>query len=407
MRLAQVKQRLHALQAQQLQRSRHTVVQREGASVTLADARRLLAFCSNDYLGLADDERLQRALCEGAQRYGAGAGASHLISGHMLAHEHLETRLATLLAAHIPLAQALFFCTGYMANLAVISGLALLDDNTEIFSERLNHASLIDGMRLAQKPVHVFAHNDVQMLHDYLEASTAANKIVVTDSVFSMDGDVAQLPELLALCQQFDAWLVVDDAHGFGVLGEGGRGVLAHFDLCDERLIYMGTLGKAAGLSGAFVCAHGDVVNWLVQKSRPYIYTTAAFPALAHALLCSLDIISSEDGLRRRAQLHANIVYLRRQLEAVLRQATLRGHRWRLLASDTAIQPLVVGDNAQALHVARQLSDMGIWVPAIRPPTVPPGTARLRIALSAAHTLAEIDRLVAALDSLLAQDHQP
>jgi len=401
-----VKQRLQALQSRHLHRFRRTVVKRDGASVTLDDGHKgektLLAFCSNDYLGLADDGRLRRALSQGAQRYGAGAGASHLISGHMVAHAELETRLAQMLTAHIPQAQALFFCTGYMANLAIISGLALLDDDTEIFSECLNHASLIDGMRLARAPIQVFAHNDVQALRAQLQASTAANKIVVTDSVFSMDGAVAKLPELLALCQQFDAWLVVDDAHGFGVLGGQGAGVLAHFGLRDERLIYMGTLGKAAGLAGAFVCAHEDVVNWLVQKSRPYIYTTAAAPALAHALLCSLDIVTGQDGQQRREQLASNIAALRQRLRAVLRP-----NRWHLLDSDTAIQPLVIGDNGQALHVAEQLFKQGIWVPAIRPPTVPVGTARLRIALSAAHTHAQIDTLVAAIANLQAQDSQP
>jgi len=188
----------------------------------------------------------------------------------------------------------------------------------------------------------------------------------------------------------------------FGVLGEQGAGVLAHFDLRDERLIYMGTLGKAAGLAGAFVCAHENVVNWLVQKSRPYIYTTAASPALAHAVLCSLDIIAGEDGQRRREQLASNIAYLRQHLRAVL-----RSHPWHLLDSGTAIQPLIIGDNAQALHVAGQLFEQGIWVPAIRPPTVPPGSARLRIALSAAHTHEDIDRLVAAIANLQAQDNQP
>jgi len=399
---AHVKQRLRVLQTRQLHRFRRTVVKRDGANMTLETGRQLLAFCSNDYLGLADDERLRRALGEGARRYGAGAGASHLISGHMQVHAALEARLAHMLSAHIPSAQALFFCTGYMANLAVISGLAGLDDSSEIFSESLNHASLIDGMRLARAPCQIFAHNDVQALRAQLQTSTAANKIVVTDSVFSMDGDIAKLPELLALCQQFDACLVVDDAHGFGVLGGQGAGVLAHFGLTDERLIYMGTLGKAAGVAGAFVCAHEEVVNWLVQKSRPYIYTTAASPALAHAVLCSLDIIAGEDGQQRRLRLASNIACLRQHLGAVL-----RSHHWHLLDSGTAIQPLVIGDNTQALHVAEQLFEQSLWVPAIRPPTVPPGSARLRIALSAAHTHEDIDRLVAAIASLQAQDNQP
>jgi len=400
MKMQAVRQQLQALHAGQLHRFRRTVAQRSGVHVVLNDGQAgKLTFCSNDYLGLADDERLKHALCEGAQRYGAGAGASHLISGHMQVHVELEARLAHMLSAHIPSAQALFFCTGYMANLAVISALALLDDSSEIFSESLNHASLIDGMRLARAPRQIFAHNDVQALQEQLQASTARNKIVVTDSVFSMDGDLARLPELLALCRQFDAWLVVDDAHGFGVLGGQGHGVLAHFDLCDERIVYMGTLGKAAGVAGAFVCAHEAVVNWLVQKSRPYIYTTAASPALAHAVLCSLDIITGEDGQQRRTRLSSNIAYLRQCLDEVLAPQ----HPWYPGDSSTAIQPLVIGDNAQALHVAEQLFDRGLWVPAIRPPTVPQGTARLRIALSAAHTHAQLDRLVQAINALQTQ----
>lgn len=388
MRMEQLREQLEALQERQLHRFRRTIDHTDGIQVDV-EGRSMLAFCSNDYLGLANDERLVQSLCEGARRYGAGAGASHLISGHLRAHAALEARLAEIFAGHMPAAQALYFCTGYMANLGLMGGLTMLAPDTEVFSEALNHASLIDGMRMARATVQVFAHRDLQALEALLAASTSSNKMVVTDSVFSMDGSVADIPGLLALCRRYEAWLVVDDAHGFGVLGAQGKGVLEHFGLCDERIIYMGTLGKAAGVAGAFVCAHEDIVSWLVQRSRPYIYTTAAAPSVAHALLCSLALMGGAEGEQRRAQLRRNI--------ASLRQA-LRQRHWRLLPSDTAIQPLVVGDNGLALSLSASLFEQGLWVPAIRPPTVPDGTARLRIALSAAHTEAQIRVLAAAIN---------
>ncbi|MCB5364446.1 8-amino-7-oxononanoate synthase [Pusillimonas sp. CC-YST705] len=393
MLLNRVQTQLLALKEQRLQRFRRTVDQADGVQMVV-DGHPMLAFCSNDYLGLANDAGLAQALCEGVQRYGVGAGASHLISGHSRAHALLEAQLATLLSANIPSAQALFFSTGYMANLGLLGGLAILAPDTEIFSEALNHASLIDGMRMARTRVRVFPHRDMASLEQLLAASTSSNKVVVTDSVFSMDGSVADVPALLDLCRRYEAWLVVDDAHGFGVLGASGLGVLEHFGLHDERLLYMGTLGKAAGVSGAFVCAHEDVVSWLVQRSRPYIYTTAAAPALAHALLRSLALIVEQEGQQRRAQLKQNISHLQ--------QSLLQRH-WRLMPSETAIQPLLVGDNGQALALSARLFEQGLWVPAIRPPTVPDGTARLRIALSAAHTPAQISRLAEAINFLEAQ----
>jgi 8-amino-7-oxononanoate synthase len=214
---------------------------------------------------------------------------------------------------------------------------------------------------------------------------------VVSDSVFSMDGNLAPVPELLALCEEFNAWLVIDDAHGFGALGANGRGVLEHYNLCSPNLVYMGTLGKSAGVGGAFVAAHEDVIEWLVNKARPYIYTTAAPPALAHALLTSLDIIQGEEGQARRAHLQALIVQLRRDLKL---------KRWTLMPSDTAVQPIVIGDNAESLQAAATLYEQGFWVPAIRPPTVPVGTARLRITLSAAHTSEDLALLIDAVNTL-------
>jgi 8-amino-7-oxononanoate synthase len=354
--------------------------------------RELLAFCSNDYLGLAAHPALAAALAEGAARYGAGSGASHLINGHSLAHQQMEDELARWFAPWLPQARVLSFCTGYMANLAVLSALGRLPGEVTMFSEELNHASLIDGTRLSRAQVLRYPHADVAALGRLLQGCTSPVKLIVSDAVFSMDGDIAPLPELLALAQQHDAWLVVDDAHGFGVLGAQGRGCLEHFGLRSERLIVVGTLGKAAGVAGAFVAAHATVIEWLLQTGRPYIFTTAAPPAIAHALLVSLDLIEGEEGARRRAHLNALIERLRTRLPLAV-----SGRPWRLLPSSTAVQPLQVGGNGTALALAAALDAQGLWVPAIRPPTVPEGTARLRISLSAAHSLEQVDRLVQAL----------
>jgi len=353
------------------------------------DERQLLAFCSNDYLGLAAHPRVVLALQEGAARYGAGSGASHLISGHSEAHALLEARLAGLYTPYIEQARALYFCTGYMANLGLLTGLAQIDESVEFFSEGLNHASLIDGMRLSRASVSVYPHGDVQALEGMLQQSQASTRIIVTDSVFSMDGNLAPLKQIDALAHEYDAALVIDDAHGFGVLGAQGLGVLEHLDLRSSRVIYMGTLGKAAGVAGAFVVAHDQIVEWLVQRARPYIYTTAAAPALAHALMTSLDLITSDEGRRRRAAIATNMMRLREGLHL---------QHWALPNSDTAIQPIIIGDNQQAVKVASFLLHQGLWVPAIRPPTVPPDTARLRVTVSAAHTQDDVARLARAIN---------
>lgn len=353
-------------------------------------ARESLAFCSNDYLGLANHPALVQALAEGARQFGAGSGASHLISGHSRAHAALEGDLAAWLEPCIPNAAALYFCTGYLANVALLT--ALGDASATIFSDKLNHASLIDGTRLAKAAMQRYAHRNLTVLAGQLERCTTPIKLIVTDAVFSMDGDMADLPALLALAERFDAWLIVDDAHGFGVLGAQGRGSLSHFGLRSERLIYMGTLGKAAGLGGAFVAAHPGIIDWLVQAARSYIYTTAAPPAVAHALRESLRLIGGAEGDQRRVQLQQLITELRGQLAALIAAHPALG--WQLADSSTAIQPLIVGDNAAALALMAALDAQGLWVPAIRPPTVPAGTARLRITLSAAHSAQDVQRLV-------------
>jgi 8-amino-7-oxononanoate synthase len=381
--------KLARLDEQSLTRHRR-VVETPCAPRVVVGGRPMLAFCSNDYLGLAAHPRVVEALREGAQLYGAGSGASHLISGHGLAHQLLEERLADFIGPHLESPRALSFCTGYMANLAILTTLGA-DDGAEIFSESLNHASLIDGARLARAQVKVYPHADLGALETLLAASTSANKLVVTDSVFSMDGNLAPLPQLLALCERHHAWLVIDDAHGFGVIGDTGRGALEHFGLRSPNLVYMGTLGKAAGVGGAFVAAHASVIELMIQRARPYIYTTAAPPALAHALLASLDIIGGDEGASRRSHLQQLIARMNSEL-------SLR--RWTRLASATPIQPIIIGSNDEALRAGAALYGKGFWVPAIRPPTVPAGTARLRVTLSAAHTLEEVAQLAAALNEL-------
>jgi 8-amino-7-oxononanoate synthase len=387
--IAAIDRQLDTLAEQSLTRRRRTA-DTACSPRQVVDGRAMLAFCSNDYLGLAAHPRVVAALREGAEIYGAGSGASHLVSGHSLAHALLEDRLAAFAAPHLVDARALYFCTGYMANLAALTALGS-DPDAMIFSEALNHASLIDGARLARAGVTVYPHGDAAALEAKLANSNASTKIVVTDSVFSMDGDLAPLPALLALCERYGAWLVVDDAHGFGVLGEHGRGALEHFGLRSPNLVYIGTLGKAAGVGGAFIAAHASVIELMIQRARPYIYTTAAAPALAHALLASLDIIDSAEGAERRAHLARLVALL---------DGELRLERWQRLASHTAIQPIVIGANIETLRVAGRLHEQGLWVPAIRPPTVAPGTARLRVTLCASHTEDDVAQLAAALNQL-------
>jgi 8-amino-7-oxononanoate synthase len=373
---------LQELEFQGLKRRRRVLETPQSARVTV-DGREFTAFCSNDYLGLAAHPELVRAAQEGAGRYGAGAGASHLILGHSVAHHALESALADF----VELPRALLFSTGYMANIGIVT--ALLGRGDAVFADKLNHASLNDAALLSRAGFRRYPHRDLAALEKLLAASRARRRLVVTDAVFSMDGDVAPVPELLALCERYDAWLMLDDAHGFGVLGHEGRGVLSHFGVRSPRVIYMATLGKAAGVFGAFVAGTVEVIETLIQRARSYIYTTATPPLLAHALLKSLELIVREQW--RRDHL-AKII-------SELKQGLAKNH-WKLMASDTAIQPLVIGANADAMALSEQLAQRGLLVPAIRPPTVPQGTARLRISLSAAHSVEDVGRLVAELNEL-------
>jgi len=377
-----------ALQARQqkgLYRSR-SVLEGPQSSHISVDDENFLAFCSNDYLGLANDPALIEAVSEGARRYGVGSGASHLISGHFRAHHELEAALASF--SGFP--RALLFSTGYMANMAAVT--ALVGHGDAVFADRFNHASLNDAALLARTRFIRYPHLDLKVLARQLAQTKARRRLVMTDTVFSMDGDMAPIKDLLALCQHFDAWLLLDDAHGFGVLGEQGKGSLYFPQLIDRQspqLIYMATLGKAAGVSGAFVAAQTTIIETLIQHGRTYGYTTATPPLLAHTLLTSLQLI--EQQTRRRAQLQTLIERLRHGLRTL---------RWQLMPSITPIQPLLIGESREAVRLSEALRKRGIWVPAIRPPTVPQGTARLRITLSAAHTEADIDQLIIVLRDL-------
>ena len=368
-----------------LWRQRRVLSSPQGARVVV-DGRELVAFASNDYLGLANDPAIVAAAAAAARSCGVGAGASHLLSGHHAQHEALERELAAFVQPCAG-ARALLFSTGYLANLGILTALA--GRNDAVFADRLDHACLNDGALLSRAAFHRYRHGDLDDLARQLATTTARRRLIATDTVFSMDGDLAPLPALLELADRFDATLVVDDAHGFGVLGERGQGTLAHFGLQSERIVHMGTLGKAAGVAGAFVAAHPAVIETLLQTARPYVFTTASPPLLAAALRAALAIIGGEPG--RRRHLFALIDLFRDRM---------RGLRWPLLPSPTAIQPLVVGDNDAAVALSAALLERGFWAPAIRPPTVPAGTARLRITLTAAHTAAEVEALCAALREL-------
>lgn len=348
--------------------------------VLTADGKRLLSFCSNDYLGLASHPANIEALRNALPETGLGGAASHLICGHHEAHHLLEERLAAFTGR----SSALFFSTGYMANLGVIS--ALVGRGDTVFSDQLNHASIIDGCSLSRATVRRYAHGDVTALAVML-SETPGHKLVVTDGVFSMDGDVAPLRELAVVCRNHGALLVVDDAHGFGVLGPQGRGSVAELGLSEEDVpVLVGTLGKAAGTSGAFVAGPAVLMDYLVQKARTYIYTTAMPPALALATCASLDLI--EHGDERRAHLLSLVERFRRDAIAL---------GYDLMPSRTPVQPIMIGSNKRALELSRALEECGLLVTAIRPPTVPEGEARLRVTLSAAHSHDDLDSLLQAL----------
>jgi 8-amino-7-oxononanoate synthase len=371
------------LEHRQLRRGRRVLDSPQGTHVR-EDGRSLVNFSSNDYLGLANHPRLRQAAHRAIDEFGVGAGASPLVSGHLRAHHDAENRFA----AFIGLPRALLFGSGYAANLGILATLA--DREAEIFSDELNHACLIDGARLSRARVTRYAHCDLETLGARLSESRAEVRVVATDAVFSMDGDIAPVPELLALCERFDAWLVLDDAHGIGVTGATGRGTLEHFAVRSPRVVYMATLGKALGGYGAFVAGSAEVVEWLLQRARTYIYSTALPPMAAAVASCALNLLDEDPSIV--ASLRSRIA----DFAAAIDRAGLPS-----VSSRTAIQPLVVGGAERALEAARRLHAKGFLVPAIRPPTVPDGTSRLRISLSAAHTHEEVERLAASLAQCL------
>ncbi|HWR76588.1 MAG TPA: 8-amino-7-oxononanoate synthase [Thiobacillus sp.] len=380
--LTRLQQGLAALKADHLERRRQLLDGAQGAHVTI-NGQRVISFCSNDYLGLAADPALVAAAHAALDQCGVGAGAAHLITGHHRFHHEFEAAFARFVGKPA----ALLFSTGYMANLGVLT--ALVGRHGEVFADKLNHASLVDAAQLSGARFTRYRHNDLAQLEGQLTASTAQDKLIVSDLVFSMDGDLAPVEALLDLAERYDAWLYLDDAHGFGVLNEG-RGGLTEQARASDRVIYLATLGKAAGVAGAAVAAHQSVIDWLIQKARPYIYTTASPPLLAACLLESLRQI--EAGEARRERLRSHILQLREGLAGLKYGA--------LMPSGTPIQPLLIGANADAVRLSQSLLQRGLLVPAIRTPTVPVNTARLRITLSAAHSTDDVAQLVEALHGI-------
>ncbi|WP_431483233.1 8-amino-7-oxononanoate synthase [Pseudomonas solani] len=371
--------RLAERRAADLYRQRPLLESPQGPEAVV-DGRAVLAFCSNDYLGLANHPEVIAALRAGAERWGAGGGASHLVIGHSGPHHELELALAEFTGRP----RALLFSTGYMANLGAVTALVRKGDS--VLEDRLNHASLLDAGLLSGARFSRYLHNDVGSLASRLEKAEG-NTLVVTDGVFSMDGDLADLPALCAKAREKGAWVMVDDAHGFGPLGATGGGIVEHFGLGLEDVpVLVGTLGKAFGTAGAFVAGSEELIETLVQFARPYIYTTSQPPAVACATLKSLELLQKESW--RREHLNGLIQRFREGAAEI---------GLTLMDSPTPIQPILVGDSARALRLAALLRERGILVGAIRPPTVPAGSARLRVTFSASHSEAQLELLLLAL----------
>ena len=382
--VARLAEGLAGLERESLRRRRRVLDTPQGPRIVV-DGREALNFSSNDYLGLANHPRLREAAHAAIDAYGTGAGASPLVTGQLRVHEEAEARFARFTG----LPRALLFGSGYAANLGILA--ALCDRHAEIFSDRLNHACIVDGAHLSRATVTRYRHLDLADLEARLTASSAAVRLVATDAVFSMDGDVAPVPDLLALCERHDAWLLLDDAHGCGVLGARGRGCLEHFEVRSERVVYMATLGKALGGYGAFVAGAPEVVEWLLQRARTYVYSTALPPAAAATAIAAMQLIEEDPAIV--ARLRARIA---RFSEAA------QSHGLAATPSPTAIQPIVLGDAVRAVDASARLLARGYCVPAIRPPSVPEGTSRLRVSLCAAHAEADVDGLAAALAASLA-----
>ena len=376
--------RLQDWQRQGLERPHHRVQGPQGPYLSVDD-RTYLAFCSNDYLGLANDPKVCAAAQRALEQYGVGAGASALVCGYSVVQAELEAWIAHWL----DLERVLVFSSGYLTHLGVIP--LLVDGETAVFSDALNHASLIDGVRLARPAqLTIYPHGDWEFLERSLRTCAFGQRWILTDGVFSMDGDIAPLRELVRLAEQYEAWVLVDDAHGLGVLGPQGKGSLAAGGVSSARVLHMATFGKAVGTAGAFVGGHASLIDWLAQRARTHMFSTALPPLIHAATRVALECVASEEFRRSR------LARLGARLDAGLQALGLTG-----VPSCSAIHPVIVGENQRVMALSDRLRAEGMWVAAIRPPSVPEGTARLRISLSAAHTLEHVDRLLEGLEKVM------
>lgn len=381
---------MHKLQSELDQRKQqglyrqHRILQSPQGAFTVINGKKVLSFCSNDYLGLANNSEIKQAFITAAQDYGVGSGSAHLVNGHTQLHQDCEHMLAEFTGRD----RALLFSTGYMANLAIPT--ALLGRHDVIFQDKLNHASLIDAAKLCDAKLQRYRHNDLAQLSRLLDKTgheKNPRRLIMSDGVFSMDGDKAEVAALAELALQHESYLMLDDAHGFGVLGSTGAGVCEESHVSQQQVpVLMATLGKAIGVSGAFVAGSSEMIETLIQNARSYIYTTASPPACAAAVMKSIQLIQQQGW--RREKLFELIEYFKKRVSTL---------DCELMPSDTAIQPIVIGDNSRCLKISQELFERGFHVTAIRPPTVPVGTSRLRITLSAHHEKQHIDQLIHAL----------
>ena len=389
MLIDEISAELEQLRNAKLFRSRNSI-EAVNKSRVLVDGNWLLNFSSNDYLGISQNKIVKSSIINSIRKYGNGSGASHLLSGHFGPHNTLEIEAAKM----IRMEKSLFFSTGYMANLAAVG--ALCNRNSIIFSDKLNHASLNEAATLSRAKLVRYHHLDLNHLEKLIKNNLIKRKLIVTDGVFSMDGDIADIPGLVYLCKKYDATLYIDDAHGYGVLGNSGQGIIEYYEdkgliSKDSRevIIYMFTLGKSIGVSGALLCGKREIIEYCVQKSKSYIYTTAAAPYIASGVISSMSLIGKDIKLREKLKL----------LIKLFRSKII--NKSALTDSQTAIQPIIINDLKRALSVSSQLRALGFLVPVIRPPTVPAGTSRLRISISALHSKKDIIDLTSVINSLL------
>jgi len=392
--LDEIDSSLKDLKKRSLFRKRVVVSERKKNQIKI-NGRWLINFASNDYLGLSQNSSIKKAIINGINKYGNGGSSSHLVSGHTEAHQNIEK----ITKNNIGFASSILFSSGYLANLGIITTIA--EKDSFIYADKLNHASLNDACILSRGKFIRFPHNDMVALENHLKNNkTKKKKFIVTDGVFSMDGDIANIPELVKLAKKYDAYLYIDDAHGYGILGKSGQGILEHYEKKDsikkitkDRIIYTLTLSKAVGVSGALVCANKKIIDLVINKSRTYIYTTAEQPALMYGIKRSFEIIKKNHSLRSKINDH---IYLFRRLI---------NHKNLLVNSITPIQPLVIGDDKKAVKISNLLIELGFYVPAIRPPTVPTESARLRVSISALHSKGDIKKLSQAINKIIENEN--